>query len=53
MYCMMVNGRRVVVRESVRPGWHLIVNGAYWGAYRSPLLAMTAAVSVLQAPTFH
>lgn len=44
---MMVNGRRVVIRESLRPGYHLLVDGAYWGAFDSPEVACRAAVCVL------
>ena len=50
---IMVNGHRVVIRESVRPGFHLIVDGAYWGAFHTPEVATRAAIAVLQPEVAH
>lgn len=44
---LMINGKRVAIRESVRPGYHLTVDGSYWGAFDTPEVAIRAAVCVL------
>jgi len=53
MFCMHVNGQRVVVAEALNGQYRLNIQGSHWGYFQCPEVAIRAAIAVLTAPRYH